>query len=61
MLTQTWPLADLQQLDREALRYRGEWRKSTPGIGSTILHFKKEGGRGLRSIEAEYKSGCKVI
>ena len=48
MWTQTWPLAELQQTDRKA-------RKITSGSGGNHL-ARKNGGRGLNSIEEECKS-----
>ena len=40
MWTQTWRIANIQQLDREGTckDHRGEWRKSPQGIDSDTLH-----------------------
>ena len=59
MWTQVWPIADLQQLqDREVrkvivnVQSRGKHH-----LGSTELMYlpRKLGGRGLKSVEEEYK------
>ena len=56
MWTLTWPLADLQQLDREARKIIKENGGYHP-LGSTELLYlpRKCGGRGLKSFESLYK------
>ena len=54
--TQTWPLADLQQLDREACKVIVENGGNHPlGSVAQLYISRKNGERGLRSVEAEYK------
>ena len=56
MWTLTWPLANLQQLDREARKIIKENGGYHP-LGSTELLYlpRKCGGRGLKSFESLYK------
>ena len=56
MWTLTWPLADLQQLDREARKIIKENGGYHP-LGSTELLYlpRKCGGQGLKSFESLYK------
>ena len=56
MWTQTWPLAQLQQVDREARKIIVEFGGNHPQGSTAILHMsRKSGGRGLRSVETTYK------
>ena len=54
--TQKWPIADLQQLDRETRKIMLENGGKHP-LGSKALLYlpRKVGGRGLKSVENEYK------
>ena len=57
MWTQTWPLADLQQLDREARKVVLEKGGNHPlGSKAQLYISRRNDGSGLRSVEAEYKS-----
>ena len=57
MWTQTWPLADLQQLDREVRKVIVENGGNHPlGSVAQLCISRKNGGRVIRSVEAEYKS-----
>ncbi|XP_067029691.1 uncharacterized protein [Acropora muricata] len=56
MWTQTWPLAQLQQVDREARKIIVEFGGKHPQGSTAILYMSRKcGGRGLRSIETIYK------
>ena len=57
MWTQTWPLDDLQQLDREARKVILE-KGGNHSLGSVAQFYisRRNDGSGLRSVEAEYKS-----
>ena len=56
MWTQRWPITELKQIDREARKIVVENGGKHP-CGSTSLSYlsRDKGGRGLRSIETEYK------
>ena len=56
MSTQCWPIAELKRLDREARKVIVENGGKHP-LGSTALVYLSRtfGGRGLKSIEREYK------
>ena len=56
MRTQKWPIADLQQLDRETRKIMVENGGKHP-LGSKALLYlpRKVGGRGLKSVENDYK------
>ena len=57
MWTQVWPLADLQQLDREARKIVTENGGNRPQGSSAMMYLSgKCGGRGMRSVEREYKN-----
>ena len=57
MWAQTWPLAYLQQLDREARKVIVMNGGNHPlGSVAQLYISRKNGGRGLRSVEEEYKS-----
>ena len=49
MWTQTWPLAELQQIDRDT-------RKIISGVNCGIVLDKKYRGRGLKSVGEEEKN-----
>ena len=59
MWTQTWPLADLQQLDREERKVVLEKGGNHP-LGSVshvqLYISRRNDGSGLRSVDLEYKS-----
>ena len=56
MWTQTWPLAQLQQVDREARKIIVEFGGNHPQGSTAILYMsRKPGGRGLRSVETTCK------
>ena len=56
MWTQTWPLAQLQQVDREARKIIVEFEGKHPQGSTAILYMSRKcGGRGLRSVETIYK------
>ena len=57
MWTQTWPLADLQQLDGEARKVIVENAANHPlGSVAQLYMSRKTGGRDLRSVKAECKN-----
>ena len=56
MPTQTWPLSELQQLDRETRKVIKESSGSHLSASMELLYLPRtSGGRGLRSVESEYK------
>ncbi|CAH3114311.1 unnamed protein product [Pocillopora meandrina] len=57
MWTQSWPIAELQQLDRESCKILKENGGYHP-MGTTDLIYlsRKFGGRGLKSVESTYKN-----
>ena len=57
MWTQSWPIAELQQLDRESRKILKENGGYHP-MGTTDLLYlpRKFGGRGLKSVESTYKN-----
>ena len=57
MWTQVWPLADLQQLDREARKIVLENGGNHPQGSSAMMYLSRKcGGRGMKSVEREYKN-----
>ena len=57
MWTQTWPIGNIQQLDREGRKIIVENGGNHPKRSTVILHMsRKLGGRGLKSVENEYKN-----
>ena len=56
MTTQCWPIMELQRLDRESRKVISDNGGKHP-LGSTAMMYlpRKLGGRGLKSIEREYK------
>ena len=58
MWTQTWPLAELRQIDRETRKIITENGGRHPSSSNAVLYLPRSiGGRGLRSVELE----CKLI
>ena len=56
MWTQQWPMTELKTLDREARKKVVENGGKHPSGSTAVLYMPREkGGRGLRSIEVEYK------
>ena len=56
MWTQQWPVTELKQLDKEARKIVVEIGCKHHSGSTAILYMPREkGGRGLRSIEEEYK------
>ena len=56
MWTQVWPFTELQRLDRESRKIMVENGGKHPLGTSDLLYLTwRVGGRGLKSIEAEYK------
>ena len=56
MWTRQWPVTELKRLDREARKIVVENGGKHPSGSTAILYMPREkGGRGLRSIEEEYK------
>ena len=57
MWTQTWPIANIQQLDRGGRKIIVENGGNHPKGSTAILYMsRKLGGRGLKSMENEYKN-----
>ena len=57
MWTQTWPIANIQQLDRKGRKINVENGGNHPKGSIAILYMsRKLGGRGLKSVENEYKN-----
>ena len=56
MWTQRWPISELQRIDREARKIMVENGGKHPAGSSALLYLPREnGGRGLKSVEQEYK------
>ena len=56
MWTQVWPITELQRLDRESRKIMVENGGKHPVGTNDLLYLpRKVGGRGLKSIEVEYK------
>ena len=57
MWTQSWPIVELQRLDRESRKILKENGGYHP-MGTTDLLYlpRKFGGRGLKSVESTYKN-----
>ncbi|XP_068739391.1 uncharacterized protein [Montipora capricornis] len=56
MWTQHWPITDLKQIDREARKIVVENGGKHPCGSTSLLYLSRDkGGRGMRSIETEYK------
>ena len=56
MWTQTWPLAQLQRVDRETKKIIVEFGGNHPQGSTAILYMSRKcGERGLRSVETTYK------
>ena len=57
MWTQQWPIMDIQEIDRKARRIVTENVRRHPCGSNAILYLPRDkGGRGLRSVEMEYKA-----
>ena len=57
MRTQTWLIANIQQLDREERKVTVENEGNHPKGSTAILYMsRKLGGKGLKSMENEYKN-----
>ena len=55
--TQAWPLAELQQTDREARKIiSGSGGNHSKGSTAALYLAGKNGGRGLKSAEEEYRN-----
>ena len=56
MWTQHWPITELRVIDREARKIISENGGKHPLSSTAIMYLAREkGGRGLRSVEREYK------
>ena len=56
METQHWPITELRVIDREARKIICENGGKHPLSSTAIMHLKTgKGGRGLHSVEREYK------
>ena len=56
MWTQHWQITELRVIDREARKIICEKGGKHPLSSTAVMYFAKEkGGRGLRSVEREYK------
>ena len=56
MWTQNWPITELRVIDREARKITCENGGKHPLSSTAIMYLAREkGGRGLRSVEREYK------
>ncbi|XP_031552587.1 uncharacterized protein LOC116289787 [Actinia tenebrosa] len=61
MWTQTWPLADLQQLDREARKVIMESGGNHPQGSTAVLYLsRRNGGRGMRYENIKIKAAVKL-
>ncbi|CAH3144021.1 unnamed protein product [Porites lobata] len=57
MSTLTWPIANIQERDREGRKIIVENGGNHPKGSTAILYMsRKLGGRGLKSVENEYKN-----
>ena len=57
MWTQTWPLAELKQIDRDTRKIISESGGNHPKGSIAALYLaRNNGGRGLKSVEEEYKN-----
>ena len=57
MCTQNWPVTELTGIDREARNIIIENGGKRPLSSTAILYLtRRRGGRGMRSVEREYKS-----
>ena len=56
MWTQHWPMTELRQVDRHARKIVTEGGGKHPCGTTSLLYLPRDkGGRGLRSVESEYK------
>ena len=57
MWTQTWPLAELQPIDRDTRKIiSGSGGNHPKGSIAALYLARNNGGRGLKSVEEEYKN-----
>ena len=57
MWTQHWPITEMKKVDREARKIIVENGGKHPCGSTALLYLPREkGGRGLRSVENEYKT-----
>ena len=57
MWTQSWPIVELQQLDRQSCKILKENDGYHPTGATDLLYLpRKFGGRGLKSVESTYKN-----
>ena len=57
MWTQTWPLAELQQIDRDTRKIiSGSGENHSRGSIAILYLARNNGRRGLKSVEEEYKN-----
>ena len=57
MWTQNWPITELKRIDREARKIIIENSGKHPLSSTAMLYLTRgKGGRGMRSVEREYKS-----
>ena len=55
MWTQRWPLAKLRQIDQRLRKIIANGGRHPTSSNKTLLLSRSIGGRGLRSVEQEYK------
>ena len=56
MWTQHWPITELRQVDRDAHKIVTDGGEKHPCGKPSLLYLPRDkGGRGLRSVETEYK------
>ena len=56
MQTQVWPIAELQRIDRETRKIMVDNGAKRPQEFTELLYLpRSSGGRGLKSVEAEYE------
>ena len=56
MWTQHWPITELRQVDRDARKIVTDGGGKHPCGTTSLLYLPRDkGGRGLRSVETEYK------
>ena len=56
MWTQHWPLTELRKIDGEARKVMVTNGGKHPASSTDLLYVsRKKGGRGLQSVEGEYK------
>ena len=56
MQTQVWPIAELRRIDRETWKIMMDNGAKRPQGSTELLYLpRSSGGRGLKSVEAEYE------